>query len=172
MLPYAAFSIRKNPVLTGTEALRRDVGPTAMALRIVTLGLGIFFLAMSYNKLAWFGEPSQLTQRLERWLPDAAPYARVYLQALAIPGAELFARIVPIAELLTALSMLTGLYMRIAAAAALFMILNFHTATSSFSSADFLGDATGPPMFAALIAVIVAGRGLPLSFSWRGGRAH
>jgi hypothetical protein len=66
-----------------------------------------------------------------------------------------------VAEFLTALSMLTGVYTNIAAAAALFMILNFHTATSSFSSIEFLRDGTGPPMFAALIALALAGRRLP-----------
>ena len=138
-----------------------------MALRILTFGLGIFFLAMSHNKLAWFSDPAQLTQRFQRWLPAAAPYARVYLEIVAIPGSDIFARVVPVAEFLTAVSMLTGLYANVAAAAALFMILNFHTATSSFSSAEFLWDGTGPPMFAALIAIAVGGRRLPFSLGLR-----
>jgi hypothetical protein len=45
----------------------------------------------------------------------------------------------------------------VAAAAALAMILNFHLATSSFSSAAFLRDGTGPPMMAALLALALAG---------------
>jgi uncharacterized membrane protein YphA (DoxX/SURF4 family) len=139
----------------------------AVALRLLTIGLGVFFLAMSYNKVAWVGDPAQLTLRFDRWLPNASPYARVYLQAVAIPGGAVFARIVPIAELLTALSMFTGVYTNIAAMAALFMILNFHTATSSFSSIEFLRDGTGPPMIAALFAVAMAGRSLPYSLRGR-----
>jgi len=156
--------IQPMPVITHSLPVSRDLYQLRLALRVLTFGLGMFFLAMSYNKLAWFDDPGQLTQRFQRWLPSAAPYARVYLRTVAIPGAEVFARVVPIAEFLTALSMLTGLYTNIAAAAALVMILNFHTATSSFSSLAFLTDATGPPLFAALMALVVGGSRLPFSF--------
>lgn len=148
---------------TKNEALRHGVQSAGLALRVVALGIGVFFFATSYNKLGWLGEPTLLTQRFQLWLPDASPYARLYLEHLAIPGSAVFARVVPIAEFLTALSMLTGVYTNVAAAAALFMILNFHVATSSFSSVAFLRDATGPPIFAALIALALAGRQLPYS---------
>ena len=95
-------------MIARTPSLYRDLYQLRLALRTLTFGLGIFFLAMSYNKLAWFDDPAQLTQRFQRWLPNAAPYARVYLQTMAIPGGEVFARVVPIAEFLTALSMFTG----------------------------------------------------------------
>jgi hypothetical protein len=66
---------------------------------------------------------------------------------------------------MTAMSLLTGLYTNVAAGAALFMILNFHTATSAFSSLDFLRDGTGLPMVAALLALAVSGRRLPYSLA-------
>jgi hypothetical protein len=56
------------------------------------------FLAMALNKVAWVGDPTVLSGRFERWLPAAAPYARWYFEAIAIPGAPLFARLVPAAE--------------------------------------------------------------------------
>ena len=144
-------------------ATRQGVGAAGVALRLLTLGLGVFFLAMSYNKRAWLGDPALLTDRFQRWLPTAAPYARYYLETVAIPGGPAFARVVPIAELLTAISMFTGRYTNVTAAAALFMVLNFHTATSSFSSIEFLRDGTGPPMIAALLALAIAGGRLPFS---------
>ena len=55
-----------------------DVAP--MALRILSVCLGVFFLAMGTNKLAWIGEPDLLADRFTRWLPTAAPYARWYLR--------------------------------------------------------------------------------------------
>lgn len=130
---------------------------------MLTLGLGVFFLFMSVNKVAWLTNPNLLADRFTRWLPDASPYASVYLRTVAIPGAPIFARVVPIAEFLTALAMFTGLKTNFAAAAALFMIFNFHLATSSFSSTDFLRDGTGPPMFAALLALTLVRRPLPFS---------
>jgi uncharacterized membrane protein YphA (DoxX/SURF4 family) len=145
-----------------------------LALRLLSIGVGVFFLGMSLNKLAWLENPGLLAQRFERWLPNAAPYAKVYLEAVAIPGSAVFARVVPVGEFLTAVAMLTGVYTRPAAGMALAMILNFHLATSSFSSWDFLRDGTGPPLFAALLALAIAGRNLPFSIRlWnRRARAH
>jgi uncharacterized membrane protein YphA (DoxX/SURF4 family) len=151
------------PPATKKETPRREVDTARLALRVVAVGVGVFFLGMSFNKLAWLADPAQLTQRFQQWLPNASPYAQVYLHYVAIPGGAIFARVVPIAEFLTALSMLTGVYSNVAAIAALFMILNFHVATSTFSSVEFLRDATGPPLIAALVALAIAGRRLPYS---------
>lgn len=133
-----------------------------LAMRIVAFGLGIFFIAMSLNKIEWLSHPEVLSQRFTRWLPNASAYAAPYLRHVAIPGAPIFARLVPIGEFLTGLSLLTGVLTQFAAPAALLMILNFHLATSAFSAPDFLRDGTGPPMIAALLALAVAGP-LPLS---------
>jgi uncharacterized membrane protein YphA (DoxX/SURF4 family) len=146
-----------------TGSVRRDVDSTRIALRIVTLGVGIFFLFMSLNKIDWLANPDLLAQRFQRWLPTAAWYAQPYLRWVAIPGADVFARLVPIGEFCTALAMLTGVYTQYAAIIALFMILNFHVATSSFSSVDFLRDGTGPPLFAGLIALAFVKGPLPYS---------
>jgi uncharacterized membrane protein YphA (DoxX/SURF4 family) len=140
-----------------------EIESARLALRIATLGIGIFFLFMSLNKVSWLANPDLLAQRFERWLPNAAWHAQVYLGGVAIPGAPLFARVVPVGELCAALAMLSGRCTRVAAIAALFMILNFHLATSSFSSIEFLRDGTGPPMFAALLAVALTKGPLPLS---------
>jgi uncharacterized membrane protein YphA (DoxX/SURF4 family) len=145
------------------SALTRRHQAAAVALRVVAVGVGIFFVAMSVNKLAWIGDPDLLAGRFQRWLPAASPYARLYLQTVAIPGAALFARVVPIAEFCTALALLSGLYTNVAATAALVMVLNFHLATSSFSSWAFLRDGTGPPLCAALAALAIGGRDLPFS---------
>jgi uncharacterized membrane protein YphA (DoxX/SURF4 family) len=139
------------------------VDSTRLALRIVTLGLGVFFLFMSLNKVDWLTNPDLLAQRFHRWLPNAAWYAQPYLRFVAIPGVEAFARLVPIGEFCTAVAMLAGVYTNVAAAAALFMILNFHVATSSFSSWEFLRDGTGPPLVAALVALAVVKGPLPYS---------
>jgi hypothetical protein len=145
----------------------RDGNMTLVGLRVLTLGVGLFFLFMSLNKLAWLANPDLLADRFTRWLPTAAPYARMYLQTVAIPGAEVFARVVPIGEFLTAIAMHAGNRTNIVAAAALFMIINFHLATSSFSSVAFLRDGTGPPLFAALLALALTPRRLPASVGVR-----
>jgi uncharacterized membrane protein YphA (DoxX/SURF4 family) len=152
------------------DARRDDAPPVraaaAVALRVVAAGVGLFFLGMSLNKISWLANPELLSERFALWLPTASPYARVYLEAVAIPGAPLFARLVPLAEFCTALALLTGTLTRAAAAAALVMILNFHFATSAFSSGAFLRDGQGPPMIAALLALAIAGDRLPFTLRW------
>lgn len=149
--------------MTSSRDTPCDADPARVALRIVSIGLGIFFLFMSLNKMAWLGDPNLLAERFQRWLPDASWYAQPYLRAVAIPGAAIFARLVPIGEFCTAVAMLTGVRTNIVAGFALFMILNFHTATSSFSSTDFLRDGTGPPLVAALLALAFVKGRLPFS---------
>lgn len=125
---------------------------------------------MSLNKLDWFGHPDVLAQHLQRWLPTASPYARTYLQDVAIPGAPVFARLVPLGEFLTALAMFSGVFTNVAAGAAVLMVLNFHLATSAVSSPEYLRDAQGFPMIAALLALAIAGGRLPYSLRllpWR-----
>jgi uncharacterized membrane protein YphA (DoxX/SURF4 family) len=135
----------------------------ALALRLLALGLGVFFLAQGLNKINWFTNSDLLSQRFQRWLPTAAPYARAYLETIAIPGAVVFARLVPLGELLTAAALLLGAWTQVAAGLALFMVLNFHLATSAFSSPDFLRDGMGLPVIGGLLALALAGRNLPLT---------
>jgi uncharacterized membrane protein YphA (DoxX/SURF4 family) len=121
----------------------------------------VFFLAMGTNKLAWIGDPVLLEERFVRWLPMAAPYARWYLETIAIPGGAVFARLVPIAEITTACLLIAGIQVRVVAAAAMFMVFNFHFATSAFSSSAFLRDGTGLPVLGALLAIALAGDAMP-----------
>ena len=118
---------------------------------------------MGVSKLAWITNPDLLSQRFQRWLPDAAPYARVYLETIAMPAVPLFARLVPLSELATGLALAAGLWSHIVAAVSLVMVLNFHVATSAFSSTEFLRDGTGLPVLAGLLAIALAGRRLPFT---------
>jgi uncharacterized membrane protein YphA (DoxX/SURF4 family) len=155
------------PTTSRAEGDAQRANGVMLGLRVLSLGLGVFFLAMSLNKIGWLADPTLLTERFERWLPTAAPYARVYLELVAIPGGPVFARLVPIGEFCTALAMFTGVFTNVAAGVALLMILNFHLATGSFSSVEFLRDGTGPPMMAALLALALAGRRLPFALDLR-----
>ena len=138
-----------------------DLAPAAV--RIISICVGVFFLAMGSNKLPWIGDPRLLEDRFIAWLPMAAPYARWYLETIAIPGAAVFARLVPLAEITTACLLIAGIQVRAVAAAAMFMVLNFHFATSAFSSWAFLRDGTGLPVLGALLAIALAGDAMPWS---------
>ena len=138
-------------------ATRRE----GLALRLLAILLGLFFVAMSLNKVQWITNPDLLRERFNLWVPEAGPYAQWYLEAVAIPGVSVFARLVPAGEFCVALALILGVRTHVAAAVALLMVVNFHFATGAFSSWGFLRDGTGPPVLGALLALMIAGRSLP-----------
>jgi uncharacterized membrane protein YphA (DoxX/SURF4 family) len=142
----------------GLSWARRLGQPTErLALRCLAICTGVFFLAMGMNKLAWITEPDLLADRFSVWLPTAGPYARWYLETVAIPGESLFARLVPLAEISTGAALVMGIRVRFVAGVAMFMVLNFHLATGGLSSWSFLRDGTGLPVLGSLLALTLAG---------------
>jgi uncharacterized membrane protein YphA (DoxX/SURF4 family) len=141
--------------------------PTAgLGLRLLAVGIGIFFLGMCSSKVAWFTNSDILLQKFQMiFLPKAPPIVRWYLETVCIPGAPLFARLVPLGELAAGLSLILGFWTRMAATVAFLTGLNFHFATSAFWSVDFLRDGTGFPLLAGLLALAIAGSRLPFSVS-------
>jgi uncharacterized membrane protein YphA (DoxX/SURF4 family) len=139
----------------------------AVALRVMALGIGIFFVAMGAQKIEWLFDSGPLMQRFERWIPTASSTALWYLDTLAIPGVEVFARLVPIAEIGAGVALIVGLLTRVTATLALIMVINFHLATSAFFSQDILQDGTGPPLLAGLLALAIGAKDLPLSIRAR-----
>jgi uncharacterized membrane protein YphA (DoxX/SURF4 family) len=138
----------------------------ALGLRVLAIMLGVFFLGMCSSKLAWFLDSSILLNKFQTiFLPKAPPIVRWYLETVCIPGAPLFARLVPLGELAAGLALIAGFWTRMAAIVALLMVLNFHFATSAFWSIDFLRDGTGLPVLGGLLALAVNSARLPFSAS-------
>ena len=100
----------------------------AVALRILSLAMGVFLVFMGLDKVEWFLDGGLLTQQLQEWRGQARPLARWYLEAIALPAAPVFARVVPAAELAAAAALILGVGVRPAAALALLMVVNFHIA--------------------------------------------
>ena len=61
------------------------------------------------------------------------------------------------------LAFVVGLWIRPAAALALFLVLHFDFGTSALYAREFLRDGTGPPVLAALVALVIGGRSLPFT---------
>jgi len=137
-----------------------------IGLRLLAIGIGIFFLGMCSSKVAWFADSGILLQKLQMiFLPKAPAIVRWYLETVCIPGAPLFARLVPLGELAAGLALIFGFWTRMAATAAFLMVLNFHFATSAFWSVDYFRDAQGFPLLGGLLALAIAGSRLPFSVS-------
>ena len=135
----------------------------AAGLRVLSLALGVFFLFMGLDKLAWLATPSLLADQLAEWQKTAPAPSRWYLETVAIPGAPVFARLVLLGELAVAVALLAGVYVRLAALTGFFMVVNFHFAMGVMLSFSYLWNGYGPPVLGGLLALAVGGADLPLS---------
>jgi uncharacterized membrane protein YphA (DoxX/SURF4 family) len=132
--------------------------------------MGVFILFMGLDKLAWFAEPARLTTQLRGWHGEAPEASRWYLDTVAIPGAPVFARIVPAAELAVGVALIAGIQVRLAAVAGLFMVLNFHFAMGVLLRYSYLWNGYGPPVLGSLMALAIGGARLPFSLMSRRAR--
>jgi len=136
-----------------------------MPLRVLSIALGVFLLFMGLDKLDWFADSGFLESRLEEWRGMARPIVRWYLETIAIPGAPVFARVVPLAELSAATALILGIWVRWAAVLAMLMVINFHFAADIIFRYDYLINAYGLPILGGLTALALGGSRLPLSLS-------
>jgi uncharacterized membrane protein YphA (DoxX/SURF4 family) len=141
--------------------------PSATGLRVLSLFLGIFFLFMGLDKLAWLSDPGLLTRQLNDWLQTSPATSRWYLRTIAIPGAPVFAYLVLAGELGTGAALLAGFKPRLAALVGLFMVLNFHFAMGVLLQYSYLWNAYGPPVLGGLLALVIGGARLPFSLGSR-----
>ena len=140
-------------------------GSGALALRLLGLALGLFFLFNGLTKVSWLFDSAVLADRFDGWLENAPPAVRWYIETLAAPGVPLFARLVPIAELSTGAALILGFWTRLAAFLALMMVANFNFARGMFHSGEILTDGVGFPVLGGLLALAIAGSRLPFSVS-------
>jgi uncharacterized membrane protein YphA (DoxX/SURF4 family) len=136
-----------------------------MPLRVLSVALGVFLFFMGLDKIGWMLDGGVLANRLQEWHGTARPMARWYLETVAIPGAPIFARLVPLAELATACALILGFWTRWAAALAFLMILNFHFAADIILRYDYLINAYGLPILGGLAALALGAKKLPMSLS-------
>lgn len=135
------------------------------ALRMLSVVMGVFLLFMGLSKVGWLTDAGALTSRLYEWLETARPANRWYLEHVAIPGAPVFARLVMLGELATGAALVVGFRVRLAAAVALLMILNFHFASDVLFRYSYLTNGYGPPVVGSLLALVLGGTRLPASVS-------
>ena len=136
-----------------------------MPLRVLSIALGVFLLFMGLDKVGWLLDDGFLTSRLQEWRGTARPLVRWYLDTLAIPGAPVFARVVPIAELSAGTALILGIWIRWAAALAMLMVINFHFASDIILRYDYLINGYGLPILGGLAALMLGGKKLPMSLS-------
>ena len=136
----------------------------AAGLMIVRLGAGIYLFFIGLHKISWLLDSTPLANQLSSWLSQSTPVSRWYLERI-MPGTPLFARLVPIGEMLGGLALVAGFWTRLAAGCAFLMVLNFQLAQGAMFHVAYLTDATGLPYLGALLGLTIGGGRLPLSIS-------
>jgi uncharacterized membrane protein YphA (DoxX/SURF4 family) len=126
---------------------------------VLRLCLGTFFIFEGLGKIRWFTDPSVLTSQLDGWL-QAAPAGsmhHLYLTRVAIPGALIFARLVPLGELVSGLAMIAGFWTPLFAFVAFVMVLNFHVGSGALFKYSFLTNGYGLPVLGGTLGLALAG---------------
>jgi uncharacterized membrane protein YphA (DoxX/SURF4 family) len=132
-----------------------------VGLTVLRLCLGVFFVFEGLGKIRWFTDPSILASQLNGWL-QAAPVgspSHIYLTRVAIPGTAVFARLVPLSEMVCGLAMIAGFWTPFFALAACVMVLNFHVGSGALFKYSFLTNGYGLPVVGGTLALAVAGTG-------------
>jgi len=144
--------------------------PHGVALRVLSLALGLFLVFMGLDKIDWFLDGGILTQQLQQWRGMARSFARWYIDTICLPGSPVFARVVPTAELAAGTALILGVRVRLAAALAMLMVINVHIAADVMFRYEYLWNGYGPPILGALLALAIGGTRLPFSVSRLMGR--
>jgi uncharacterized membrane protein YphA (DoxX/SURF4 family) len=138
------------PMTSGGVRLQRA------GLTIVRVAIGIFFLCEAFNKRHWIGDPTILARIFARWLVDAGPVSHWYLEHIAVPGARLFAVLVPIGELSVGLGLVAGVGLPWIALLACFMTLNYNVASGALFRQTVLTNGNVIPILGTTLGLAVS----------------
>ena len=107
-----------------------------------------------FEKLSWLLDATPLTAQLASWLLDAPPASRWYLERI-IPGAPVFARVIPLGAMAGGLALACGFWTRLAAAVSLVVVLSLQFGAGAMFRYPYLADANGLPLVGGLLALVV-----------------
>ena len=136
-----------------------------MGLAVLRTCLGIFFIFEGMGKLRWFVDTSLLAGQLADWSKAVAPGSpsHWYLERVAIPGVVIYARLVPLGEIVSGLAMVVGFWTPLFAFIAFFMALNFQFASGALFKYSILTSGYGLPVLGSTLALALGGVRLPWS---------
>jgi uncharacterized membrane protein YphA (DoxX/SURF4 family) len=134
-------------------------------LSILRICIGVFFLFEGIGKIRWFTTPSLLASQLASWSQAVPPgsWSHQYLERVAMPHASLFARLVPLAEMLSGAALVAGFWTPVFALLAFCMALNFQFASGALFKYSFLTSGFGLPTLGSTLALALGGVRLPWS---------
>ena len=135
----------------------------ATGLVVARIAIGVFMLFTGLGKLGWLVSAAPLSAQLHGWLETAWPANRWFLLTIAIPGAQLFARLVALGELSCGVALVLGAWTRLAALLGFLMVLTFLFSSGAIFQYRFLTNGYGLPVLGTLLALAIGGAKLPWS---------
>jgi len=134
-------------------------------LAVLRIAIGVFFLFEGIGKIGWLTDTSVLAGQLAGWAQavPGASWSHLYLERVALPYASIFARLVPVGEMVTGLALIVGFWTPLFAFVAFFMALNFQFASGALFKYATLTSGYGPPVLGATLALTLGGVRLPWS---------
>jgi uncharacterized membrane protein YphA (DoxX/SURF4 family) len=140
------------------------MGPKAQAaaLTIIRITTGMYFFFLGLGKISWLFNSAPLVSQLSTWLSQSSVLSRWYLERV-LPGAPLFARLLPLGEMAAGLALAVGFWTRLAATVAFVIVLNVQFASGEMFHYGYLSAARGLPVLGSLLALGIGGGRLPLS---------
>jgi uncharacterized membrane protein YphA (DoxX/SURF4 family) len=134
----------------------------AAGLVLIRITAGIYLFSMGVSKARWLLDSTPLADQLAVWSAHATPISRWYLERIT-PGTPVFARLVPVGEMIGGVALTVGFWTRLAAGAMFLMILNFQVAAGAMFTYAYLTNANGLPLLGSLLGLMVGGGRLPFS---------
>ena len=128
----------------------------AFALLLLRVCLGVFMFFFGFERSSWLVDATPLSAQLASWLADATPASRWYLERV-IPGAPVFARVVPLGAMVSGVALALGFWTRIAAALSLVVVLGLQLGAGAMFRLTYLQDAGGLPVVGSLLALMIGG---------------
>lgn len=134
-----------------------------LGLTLLRLCIGVFFVFEGLGKIGWFTDSSILAGQFAEWSRTAAAGSipQIYLQRIAVPGAAVFARLVPLGELTCGVALVLNVWTPLFAFIAFFMALNFHLASGAIFKYSFLTNGFGLPVLGSTLALALTGSRKP-----------
>src|SRR5437763_5234849 len=125
---------------------------------ILRLALGGLFLSLGLGKYheGWLQTSEHLVTSLDNFKQHATGAQLFYIEHVAMPYAGAWSKLMTIGEFAVGVSMLLGLLVRCSAAAAIFMVINFHAATGNLYTLNFFGSPWAALLLACLLAMFLS----------------
>ena len=130
--------------------------PQAIAFLVLRVTVGVYMVWFGFERASWLLDATPIASQLSIWLADAMPASRWYLERI-IPGAPVFARLVPVASLVGGVALVFGLWTRLAAVVSLAAVLSLQLGAGVMFRLSYLGDSDGLLLVGTLLALAIAG---------------